>query len=112
MSDGDKVLEHTTRRAPHMERFVSIRPYATDGYPDGWRVDIAIGNQGFSLSDGNGPVFESKFSAEWTRDMLCIALGNLVKIAMDDPSLMREIAKSDFLRASIQSQDEDRSADA
>ena len=71
--------EWTTRRAPHMERFVTVRPYATHEHPDGHQVQLVVGNQSFILSDGNVGYHETKEAAEWVRDMLCIALDALVK---------------------------------
>lgn len=67
--------EHATRRAPHMEKYVEIRTYPGD--PDAYAIILKVGNQGFRLE----PVCEQLAEAEWFRDMLCIALDNIVKDA-------------------------------
>ena len=71
---------HITRRAPHMERYVKVVPYPTEANPDACKVVLSIGVQSFTLSDGVDAYFETKLAAEWTRDMLCIALHTLVDL--------------------------------
>lgn len=65
--------EHTTRRAPHMERYVKIQPVITE---DGeqFAVFLQVANQQFRV--GQYPE-ETLQGAEWLRDMLCIALAKL-----------------------------------
>lgn len=70
--------EHTTRRAPHMERFTKIIPVIMQDYPDAQNVFLAVGNQSFCVSSYG---CETKEEAEWMRDMLCIALDQLVREA-------------------------------
>lgn len=65
-----------TRRAPHMEKYVELRPVVVENEPDAHNVILKVGNQSFLL----GPfACEDRAHAEWTRDMLCIALDNIVK---------------------------------
>jgi hypothetical protein len=68
---------HITRRAPHMERYTDITPCVVKGYPDAHVLWLKIGNQSFTLSAGGQDYFDTKEEAEWTRDMLCIALDRL-----------------------------------
>ena len=76
IKDTDMTETHTTRRAPQMEKFVEIRPVIMEGYPDAHHVFLKVGNQQFCVSpDG----CETKEEAEWTRDMLCIALAKVVE---------------------------------
>ncbi len=63
----------TTRRAPHMERYVEIRPVLVRDWPDAHLVFMKIGNQQFQIGDA----LETKEEAEWSRDMLCIALDRI-----------------------------------
>lgn len=72
--------EHVTRRAPHMEKYVRVIPYPTGKYPDGHKVTLKIGVQSFLISDGVGAVYETKEAAIWCRDMLCIALDELITL--------------------------------
>jgi len=41
-----------TRRAPHMEQYVRVRPYLSEANPEGHKVELMIGVQGFNISDG------------------------------------------------------------
>ncbi len=66
-----------TRRAPHMEKYVRIRHQPRDDEPNRHILMLEIGVQGFSIN--NDPACEDRQHAEWMRDMLCIALDNLVK---------------------------------
>lgn len=70
--------ERPTRRAPHMERYVVIRPQPSEDEPDRYQMRLEIGNQGFQIN--GGPGCENEENALWMRDMLCIALDNLVKL--------------------------------
>ncbi len=67
--------ERTTRRAPHMERFVTIKPVIMQDYPDAQHVFLQSGNQQFCVSPHGCETMEE---AEFLRDMLCIALDNIV----------------------------------
>lgn len=62
----------TTRRAPHMEKYVEVSQYC-EGEP--WMVRLRVGVQTFNIGDGQ----DTKDEAEWIRDMLCIALDAMVK---------------------------------
>lgn len=65
-----------TRRAPHMEKYVEVRPVVVEGEPDAHSVNLVVGNQGFMI----GPyAAETKEEAMWLRDMLCIALDRIVQ---------------------------------
>lgn len=68
--------EWTTRRAPHMEKYVIISPVVMEDYPDAQNVYLQAGNQRFCFSPHG---CETKDEAEWMRDMLCIALDQIVK---------------------------------
>jgi hypothetical protein len=75
-----KPSKRATDRAPHMGQYVRAgRQYGTHG------VHIVIGNQGFFIptgnedEDGGSPTQR----ATWSRDMLCIALDNLVGIEIE-----------------------------
>lgn len=69
------MTEHTTRRAPQMEKYVEIRPTAMEGSPDAHNVFLKVTNQEFCVSKY---ACETKEEAEWTRDMLCVALAKIV----------------------------------
>jgi uncharacterized protein DUF1778 len=65
----------TTRRAPHMERYVEIKPCSST--TDEHRVMLVVEQQSFEI----GPYpSEDKEHAEWLRDMLCVALAKLVRL--------------------------------
>jgi len=68
--------EWTTRRAPHMERYVVIQPVVMEGSPEARNVFLQVGNQRFCVSQ-NG--CENLEEAEWLRDMICIALEKVVR---------------------------------
>jgi hypothetical protein len=68
---------HTTRRNPEMERYVEVRPVVMEGSPDAHNVFLKVTNQSFCVTKHSS---ETKEEAEWTRDMLCVALA---KIASD-----------------------------
>jgi len=71
---GDE--EHNTRQAPHMERYVEIAPVVMQDHDDAHNVFLKVGCQQFQVSPFG---CETKQSAEWMRDMLCIALNNMVE---------------------------------
>ena len=56
-------------------RYVEITPVVMDGEPDAQNVFLMSSNQRFCISpDG----CENLEVAEWTRDMLCVALSKIV----------------------------------
>ena len=65
---------YTTRRSPQMERYVKIQPVITE---DGeqFAVYLKVDNQEFRVGQFPDETLEG---AEWLRDMLCVALANLV----------------------------------
>lgn len=69
--------EHITRRNPEMEKYVEIRPVVMEGFPDAHNVFLKVTNQRFCVTPY---ACETRENAEWTRDMLCVALA---KIAAD-----------------------------
>jgi hypothetical protein len=80
LSTDDEMAERKTlasnegtRRAPHMERYVTVG----NCHGEGWQPILTVGNQSFRV----GLPDVDKEGAEWMRDMLCIALDNLVKSA-------------------------------
>ena len=66
----------TTRRAPHLERYVTIAPVVIEDWPDAHHVFLQVTNQRFCVTPHG---CETKDEAEWTRDMLCIALDQIVR---------------------------------
>jgi hypothetical protein len=75
-----KPSKRATDRAPHMGQYVRAgRQYGQHG------VHLVIGNQAFFLptgnedEDGGSPTQR----ATWSRDMLCIALDNLVGLEIE-----------------------------
>lgn len=66
--------EHVTRRNPEMERYTEIKPVVVEGFPDAHMVWLKVTNQSFCLSQYS----DTKEDAEWTRDMLCVALAKIV----------------------------------
>jgi hypothetical protein len=70
--------EWTTRRAPHMERWTRIQPIVVQDFPDAHILILKVGNQEFRIDSGNG-FFDTKEEAEWSRDMLCIALDAMAR---------------------------------
>lgn len=69
--------EWDTRRAPHMEKYTVIQPCVVQDVPGAHTLSLKIGNQVFRLSNGVAEFFDTKEDAEWSRDMLCIALDRL-----------------------------------
>lgn len=72
------MTEHTTRHSPEMERYVEIEPVVMEGYPDAHNVFLKVTNQQFRITPYG---CETKEEAEWTRDMLCVALAQIVRDA-------------------------------
>ena len=58
-----------------MERYVLIAPTVDEDHPDAHNVFLNVGNQRFPVTKY---ACETKEDAEWTRDMLCIALAKIV----------------------------------
>lgn len=69
--------KHLTRRNPEMEKYIEIQPVVMQGYPDAHNVFLKVTNQRFCVTPY---ACETRENAEWTRDMLCVALA---KIAAD-----------------------------
>lgn len=69
------MSEHITRRAPQMEKYVEIKPVVMEGYPDAHSVFLKVTNQRFCVTPYG---CDTKADAEWTRDMLCVALAKIV----------------------------------
>ena len=69
-------IVHNTRRHPEFERFIEIKDTCVEGEPDAKIVRLKVGAQSFTIND----YVEDQHHAEWMRDMLCIALANVVKI--------------------------------
>lgn len=76
--DGLKEAVHITRRAPEMEKYVTIAPVVMDEFPDAHNVFLQVTNQRFCVTPHG---CETKLHAEWMRDMLCIALAKVVSDA-------------------------------
>ncbi len=70
--------EWTTRRAPHMERWTRVQPIVVQDFPYAHILILKVGNQEFRIDSGNG-FFDTKEEAEWSRDMLCIALDAMAR---------------------------------
>lgn len=73
-------MTRTTRRNPEMEKWVLIHPVVMEGWPDAHNVFLQVTNQRFCVTPHG---CQTKEEAEWTRDMLCVALA---KIVADTPS--------------------------
>lgn len=71
-----EVNQRNTRRNPEMEKYVTIEPFGVRGPGNDFNVFLKVGNQSFCVTPHGS---ETKEEAEWMRDMLCIALANLVK---------------------------------
>ena len=69
------MTEHATRRNPEMEKYVEIRPVIMEGSPDAHNVFLKVTNQSFRVTPYG---CDTKEEAEWTRDMLCVALAKIV----------------------------------
>lgn len=81
--------EHQTRRAPQMERYVTVSPVVMEGHPDAHHVFLQVTNQRFCVSPHG---CETKEEAEWIRDMLCIALA---KVADDAVRQYQQVEKTE-----------------
>lgn len=69
MADVDRM------EAKRLEKYVEIQPVVVEGFPDAHNVFLKVTNQRFSVTPY---ACETKEEAEWTRDMLCIALMKIV----------------------------------
>jgi hypothetical protein len=58
-----------------MEKYVEIRPVVMEGSPDAHNVFLKVTNQSFCVTPYG---CETKEDAEWSRDMLCVALEKIV----------------------------------
>jgi len=79
------TMQARQKRAEYMAmaRYVRISPYPTEEYPQGYKVELVIGVQGFRLSDGVTNCHENRQTAKWVRRQLCFALLNLRKQFME-----------------------------
>ena len=59
-----------------VKQFVRIAPVVMEGEPEAHNVSLHIGNQGFCVTKYG---CENLEEAEWTRDMLCVALESLIR---------------------------------
>lgn len=84
---------HTSRRAPHMERYVEVSQFRR-GFP--WKVRLKVGHQSFDIGDGH----DTQEEAEWMRDMLCIALDAIVDEEGRPVISMRKLSNLFFGRRS------------
>lgn len=87
---------HVTRRARHMEKYVTVSRYGgvgggAPGYP--WRVRLKVGAQEFTRDADH----ETKREALWMRDMLCIALDAIVNDERDSGGISAVKARNLFL---------------
>lgn len=64
-----------TGRAKDMEKYTEIKPLVMEGFPDAHHVFLKVTNQRFCVTPHG---CETKEEAEWTRDMLCVALTQVV----------------------------------
>lgn len=71
--------EHITRRNPEMEKYVEIRPVVMEGFPGAHNVYLKVTNQTFQVTPHG---CDTKEDAEWTRNMLCVALAKIVSDAL------------------------------
>lgn len=76
MAKRPQQADDTTRRAPHMEKYVEIAPVVMMDFPDAQHVFLKINNQRFCVTPHG---CETKEEAEWMRDMLCIALDEIAR---------------------------------
>ncbi len=59
-----------------VRKYVKLQPVVMEGYPDAHNVLLQVGGQQFCVTKN---ACDTKEEAEWTRDMLCIALANIVR---------------------------------
>lgn len=69
------AARRTTRRAPHMERYVKVEKNYWLTQTGKWRVRLRVNNQTFTIEYPCDTKREGTFMA----DMLCIALDAIVK---------------------------------
>lgn len=62
---------------PHpLEKYVTIAPVVMEDFPDAHHVFLQVTNQRFCVTPHG---CDTKEDAEWTRDMLCVALGKILE---------------------------------
>lgn len=59
-----------------LEKFIIIQPVVVQGVPDAHNIFLQVTNQRFCITPY---ACKTKEAAEWTRDMLCIALEKIVR---------------------------------
>jgi len=57
-----------------MEKYVEIKTVVVEGFPDARTVWLKVTNQSFVINH----YCDDEESAEWLRDMLCVALAKVV----------------------------------
>src|SRR4051794_22931682 len=72
--DGQLWIRQKPAGAADMVRYVEIAPVVQDGFPDAHHVFLHVTNQRFCVTPY---ACETKEDAEWTRDMLCVALAKI-----------------------------------
>ena len=59
-----------------LRKFIEIKPVVVQGEPDAHNVFLQVTNQRFCVTSY---ACETKEDAEWTADMLCVALEKIVQ---------------------------------
>jgi len=59
-----------------IEKYTDIQPVVMDDFPDAHHVFLQVTNQRFCVTPHG---CDTKEDAEWTRDMLCVALEKIVR---------------------------------
>ena len=59
-----------------LRKFIEISPVVVEGEPDAHNVILKVTNQSFCVTQHG---CETKELAEWTADMLCVALEKIVR---------------------------------
>jgi hypothetical protein len=65
----------TKLNASRMKRYTEIRPVVMEDFPDAHNVYLQVANQSFLVS---AYACETRGDAEWLRNMLCVALAQIV----------------------------------
>lgn len=73
-----------------MEKWVEIRPVIMRGAPNACHVFLVVGHQSFCVTPQG---CEEREEAEWMRDMLCIALKEIVDEGISDRPTARARAE-------------------
>ena len=74
-----------------IKKFTYICPVVMDGFPDAHHVFLQVDHQRFCVSPHG---CDTKEDAEWTRDMLCIALERMIAEFCDADWKRDDFAKS------------------